>query len=285
MAQPGSPKTTTNTTTKTTTTLPSSAQALDPAQQAAIDKALGATTKTPLGVPKGYQAKQPGSFNIGGATGDVDRGYVEPAPVSPQYFQGDELYPAGWAPPDILTLQNKLKDSGLLPKGYTARGVWDQVSQDAMSRIMGYANASGVTKEDIIQRWTQQVPADDQTQGHVLTLKNPDDIKGVLQDSAAKIIGRSLTPAELSTLRAGYSNLDRRAQEEKAAATNVASLATDGTNQPVYEAPSVAQFAQDKLRQNFKGEADYVTANKRMHEFYSILGEGAGMSSGAVTNG
>ena len=258
---------------------------LDPEAQAIIDAITGgANERKPIGVDPGYTVKKtvptlnPSLLQFGV---DKAKTTVE-ASVGPKYFSGDELYPAAQSPADVLKLQLRLKDSGLYPKNYVPRGVWDQTSQDAMGRIMSYANQAGVDKEEIIKRWTQYAPAEDEknVSSYVLTLKNPEDIKGVLQEAAGKVIGRSLTPTELDNMRAQYSNLDRMAQEQQAAAKQIADMTTDGTNQPVYESPSVDQFAENQLRSKYKGEADWVQANSRMHEFYSILGEGSAMSAG-----
>lgn len=194
--------------------------------------------------------------------------------VPVQYWEGDQWQPASLPPQEIMKLQLQLKDAGVIPKSskYTA-GVWDAVSAAALERVMTYANASGRSKEDIIADFAKATTQDEDRTGAVLQVKSPEEIDAVLKDSAAKVIGRSLSPAELSMLRAGYQQLDRTAQEQEAAARAIAS---EGGTATVTGAPSVDTYANEQLRQKFKGEADYQTGLARMKEFYSMLGEGGG---------
>jgi hypothetical protein len=273
------------TTTTGTTLPPSSNQQLTPQQQAVIDAIKGGQSdKKAIGVPNDYSVTKGKS----GERKDEFKNFMGPVGpdamkdnnVGVQYWEGDQLYPAGWDPQDILKLQLQMRDAGVYGKQKYTPGVWDQTSQDAMERIMGYANAAGVSKEDIMSRWKQYADSSDQT-GAVLTLKNPEDIKNYLQQTAGKVIGRSLSPAELNTLTAGYQDIDRTAQEQDAAAQ---AAAANGKTTSVTSPISVETYADQQLRNRFSDEAHWVTANSRMQEFYSILGAGGG-SGGGASNG
>lgn len=274
------------TTTATTTPAQASKQpaqgTLSPEDQAFLAQLQGGDTdKTPIGVGKDYKVhKETKKF------ADLPPGVMGPPSlitstedVAPQYFDGDQYGPATWPKDRVLQLQLSMKDAGLLTKAYRP-GVWDQVSADAYEQAMGYANRSATNVDDVIKQWTQAPKPEDQKQGYVLTLKSPEDIKATLQASAAKVIGRSLSDGELATLVAGYQQLDRTAQEKAAAAAEVAKNDTQGTPIEVTDSPDISSYAADQLRQKYKGEADWVTANSRMNEFYSILGEGGGSSNG-----
>lgn len=195
--------------------------------------------------------------------------------LKPKYMEGDQYQPANLPYAERIKLQREMVSAGLLGKKFKNFGVWDVETSTAYEKLLGYANQSAVDKDEILAQFKAVPNETEMLPGKVLTLANPDDIGKVLDQTAEKVINRSLTPAERTALIAGYQNVDRSAQEAAAAAESEAE--TSGLNKAVIEAPDVAVFADKKLREQFKGESDWVTGNKRMQEFYSILGEGGGM--------
>lgn len=292
---------------KPTTTTTTPAPKLSQQQQATLDeiksKLGGSGTKSAIGVPNGYQAQSPNGTDRKdeykdyiGPVGPQDlksastprerqdkyRDFMGPVgpqqlkPAAPMYFDGAQYQPSSMSSPDILALQLRLKAAGILTQPYHP-GEWDPVSAQSYEMAMGFANRAGTDVDSVINSWTNNpMPIDPNDQnGVVLTVKSPEEIKNLLQSTAAKVIGRSLSDAETTALVSGYQQLDRTAQEQDAAAKQLA-LNNPNARPQVIEAPDVGSYAEDQLRTKFKGEAQYQTANTRMNEFYGILGVGGG---------
>jgi len=111
------------------------------------------TTRKPLGVPADWQGtriRDPESFR-GMSPNAVDRWTLNGAGPGatgvggPRYFVGDEWRPANTSGASVAALQRAMATAGLLD---TFRyGVWDNQSAKAYAKVLGFANASGMTAQ------------------------------------------------------------------------------------------------------------------------------------------
>lgn len=197
-------------------------------------------------------------------------------PVEPMYEVGREHTPTKTMdPPTVAAFQREMVAAGVLPKSFKNFGTWDKTSITQYRTLLGYANQAGVDDREMMARWKQYGLGASDVPGKVLTVSSPDQIKGVLKQSSAQIIGRTLSEAEMAKLVAGYQDLERSHDEANAAAELAA--AQTGEDQVLSAVAPMEQYAENQLRTQYKGEADWKTANSRMQQFYSILGEGGGM--------
>lgn len=204
--------------------------------------------------------------------------------IPPRYFEGMQYGPATQPPEKIAELQRKLIKAGVLAQGFTSFGIWDDVSSAAYEKILGYANQQGLSDDEIMDQWTKYGAANGDP-AKKLVVKNPEEVAATVREAAAKVLGRSLSQAEVDQLVAGYQSLNRQQQEAQAASaatvsdtaynnftqgkpTNTVGDATVST-EPI----TVDTYAQNKLRTEHKGESQFMTGVDRMNTFYSMLGE------------
>jgi hypothetical protein len=204
--------------------------------------------------------------------------------VEPKYFEGDQYRPATQPPEKIAELQRKMIKAGVLEAGFTAFGIWDEMSSAAYQKILGYANQQGLTDDEIMDQWTKYGAANGDPMKK-LVVKNPEDVARTVREAAAKVLGRSLSQAEVDQLVAGYQALDRQQQEAQAATANQISdqayenfkagrpTNSGGGVQTTTEPISVDTYAENRIRGEHKGESQFMTGVDRMNTFYSMLGE------------
>ncbi len=198
--------------------------------------------------------------------------------IAPRYMVGDEMKPAGIAQEDMIAFQRKLVDAGVLSKKFKNFGVWDETSQAAYTKLLGYSNQAGVDQEEMLKRWKDFGIDAEKTPGKVLTTKDPNMIGQIFQQTAGKTIGRSLTPGELAVMVDNFQKLDTQSQEANIAAQEASAEGQDVT---VADAPDESSFAAEQLKAKFKPEADYVVGDQNLQKFFSVLGEGGSMSRGS----
>jgi hypothetical protein len=204
--------------------------------------------------------------------------------IAPRYFEGNQYAPATQPPEKIAELQRKLIKAGVLAQGFTSFGIWDDVSSAAYEKILGYANQQGLSDDEIMESWTKYGAANGDPDKK-LVVKNPEEVAATVKEAAAKILGRSLSQAEVDQLVAGYQSLDRQQQESQAAtAAQISDTAytnftqgkpttSGGGTQTSTEPISVETYATNKVRTDHKGESQFMTGVDRMNSFYSMLGE------------
>lgn len=137
--------------------------------------------------------------------GIVYDAYGNPTPGQnyryPQYFQGYQYTPAGSTPDQIIALQRRLEDAGLL-KQY-AEGVWDQYSISAFQTLLGISNVAAESWTTILDRLVYvggiQKPEDAASRNGLGQPGITDDDIRALADKVAKgVLGRSLREDEVS---------------------------------------------------------------------------------------
>ena len=111
------------------------------------------TERKPLGVPadwEGIRVRDPNAFR-GMSPNAIDRWTLKGAGPGttgvggPRYFTGDEWKPANTSGASVGALQRAMATAGLLTK--FRYGVWDAQSADAYAKVLGFANAAGITAQ------------------------------------------------------------------------------------------------------------------------------------------
>lgn len=137
----------------------------------------------------------------------------------PRYFDGYEWRPASWSPNVIADLQRQMVDAGLITEDSRLQvGVWDETSRGAFTKLLGFANASGTTWEQALQRWSEMSAAFPQQGGPErpplqVRLSNPDDLKRVFRTAVIDTLGAGWDDTKLTSLVNAYQALERHFQE------------------------------------------------------------------------
>lgn len=162
----------------------------------------------PLGVPEGYAAPAP----EGGTTAELfypemPKGQLgPPAPVVPaHYFEGDEATPGGLAVEDMAELQRKMLDAGLFTpaEAQAAKlGIWDASSVNAYTRLLGFANQTGLEAEAALNEYKHRVAQFGSTTGNLPT--NPTDIRSIARQAFLARRGRAPSTQEETAFEAAY---------------------------------------------------------------------------------
>jgi len=170
-----------------------------------------ATVDTPIGVEAGYAAPRypgPGTYDWhrgpGGAlsTGDVNI-FGHPY-VTTMFGDGAE-----WGPldsPDVIGLQSRLIEAGLLSVRSVRPGVWDQSSASAYRKVLELANRYGATVNDVFSMLlaNPEYSSGSGGGGHGggggggRLPANEDDLKALANQVAPTIIGRRFDDAEMA---------------------------------------------------------------------------------------
>jgi len=69
--------------------------------------------------------------------------------IPPKYFDGDEYIPTNWPTHNIFQMQQWLAQVGLLTGSFT-KNVWDPASQKAYKELLGMANRTGTTADQML---------------------------------------------------------------------------------------------------------------------------------------
>ena len=70
-----------------------------------------------------------------------------------QYFDGDQWRPASASANTVVQLQQAMATAGLLTN--FRLGVWDEESADAYAKVLGYANAAGISDQLALQQMVE----------------------------------------------------------------------------------------------------------------------------------
>lgn len=149
-------------------------------------------------------------------------------PIEPRYFQGDEDLLNTLSRTEIMTIQTKMKQAGIL--GKYRLGVVDDATSAAFTKVLGQANRIG---GDYMQGLAVLQQTSETGDGVGVRVANPDDLKKVIDQSARLVLGRSVDPAMSDRLVQAYQQLQRQ-----------------------QSAPDAGVFAEKKIKQNFGAEAD-----------------------------
>lgn len=151
---------------------------------AAIAAAGAQDPNAPIGVPAGYQPpglRGAGTFYDAGVPLPPDQISASP------YRPGAELVYASAPPEQIVAVQQRLVDAGLL-RGTFRVGVWDQASRNAYKTVLGYANQLGTKVDYAFERWIASglgeydtTPAQERAPFSA-EVTHPDDIRAGLRE-------------------------------------------------------------------------------------------------------
>lgn len=195
------------------------------------------STRSPLGVPKGFVAPvaNPDQFGPG-----------VPLNIPARYFEGDEWTPSSLAPEKIAQLQAALARAGLIgPKDKYRLGVWDDTTRSAYRNALETANASGVDDQTAIAMYANShTIAPDPSAGRaplVTRMPNPDDLRATFTSAARSLLGHRADDALIERMIAGY---QQASAQEQTAGYDLAG----GTGGVVTEAPTPSAFAEQQLR-------------------------------------
>lgn len=177
----------------------------------AIASAGGAgATVAPIGVPEGYAA--PAERRLIGVGPELPPGVFGPGgfvdtPIPPRYFEGDEITPAGLSAEDIARLQRRMYGAGLFSEteAQTVRlGIWDAASVNAYTRLLGFANQTGLDDQAALAEYRERGETYGQLPGGGTLTANPADIRAVADAAALRVRGRKLDEQEMSAFQRAY---------------------------------------------------------------------------------
>lgn len=182
---------------------------------------------------------------------DVPTGYVAArggtTPTMPRYSEADLYAPGGMAPEDQARLQQTLDRAGLFNKGDKyVLGRWDETTQGAYRRLLGFANQQGYNQEEALQRIGTLSPEEydamygkgawaksssgkvggatgpgvggDVRQGVTTQVMSNDDLRYLADRTARSSLGRKLSQEELDRFSNSYQSMLAQANQRQAAA-------------------------------------------------------------------
>lgn len=171
--------------------------------------------RSPIGVPAGYSVKRPGQkFSIGGSdTGNILGGPTPsltasmPGKAAKLYYEEDVVRPATWSPAQTADLQRRMAAVGLFGKKPKYRNaVWDDKSQSAYAKLLGFANAAGLTAQEALDRYSAEGGTDDEDgRGSLVTrTTNAEDLRETFETVLRTKTGRKPDPAKVAQMVATY---------------------------------------------------------------------------------
>jgi len=115
-----------------------------------------------------------------------------PSGFVPRYYERDADLLSRFTRDQIADIQAKLKQSGLLGNNYRL-GVVDQATRNAWIDLLGEANRSNVDWNTALKT-AAATPIGGETAALPPKVSNPEDIKQIVNQVSAKILGRSADP-------------------------------------------------------------------------------------------
>jgi hypothetical protein len=158
---------------------------------------------------------------------------------TPRYFEGDEDQIATFRPEEIATIQKRMQKAGLLGSKYRI-GIADDVTVSKFKEVLAQANRTGSNWDAALST----LQASQQVGGLTYKVSNPEDIRAVVQQTAAKVLGRSADDQLVNRIVKSYQQL----QVEEQQGMTVGGMRTG--------APDVGVFAETQLREGTGGDAE-----------------------------
>lgn len=179
------------------------------------------------GVPSDYVAKRKraSTFHYDPSTMGEDAAPIPYQPLTeeevvPKYRVGEEGRPAAWGSERIVDLQAQMVDAGVLKPNAYQRGVWDQASETAYTKLLTTANQSGLDVDQVLSNYRQVIakygrPEDQdgaKKQPFVIQRRDPEALKALLGAVSGRIMGGALSPEEMDRFVTTYNGLSDEAQ-------------------------------------------------------------------------
>lgn len=124
------------------------------------EKKAEANAPAPIGVPRGFTAQvtedAPEPARLQGLFGAAGAPRVREQ--DPRYFIGDQIAPASLAPEEIVAIQKRLVEAGLLETGKFYEGFWDDATTAAYETVLAYSNQRGTEWQDTLQDLIDNIP-------------------------------------------------------------------------------------------------------------------------------
>lgn len=182
----------------------------------------------------------------------------------------DEWLPAyNYTPEDRARLQYRMNSVGLYGTAGYQPGPWTQEDATAFTRILEYANATGIQNpEEALDDFAQAQRLGPRVQGAraplVSQVSNPDTIRSVLRETAYSLTGQRLSDADEQRLISIY-----QGREQSADAAVYAAGGTGGPGGTVTGPASPQAFAEAQIESMRPGE---VATHRHLEAFEKILG-------------
>lgn len=226
-------------------------------------KAVGLHTATGVG---------PGLERIPGNVSPAERGvtYTQygTKPTTTMYQAQDILSPGSAPTPDVIDLQNRLIQAGLLDPNKVRAGVWDAASQNAYKVVLAFANQHAMNKVDALNVFLANPINQSANQLAPTRTANTMDIASAVSgpgsNVATQMLGQNLSAGETKDFTDWYQQQEAQARDSYMQAD----LTGKGTSP---DAPSVTAAAQEYIKQhNLSQSVAYGTASRMFH-FYDLL--------------
>jgi len=236
----------------------------------------------PIGVPTDYRPVVPGPGPAAGVKGKIpeeeEAATYAPRGQLPRYFEGDEYTIfAGLSPETIAGIQQSLQDAGIIsPTAALPYGVLDNTTAGAMKQILATANVNGIDWQVALEQSVSDAIA--LTGGGYLNeegvpyseipappeppklptgyLMNPQDVRAVVQEVAARTIGRKNIPSEvIDAFTANFNTM----------------LSANYFNEEAMGAPSLETAAEEFIKGDYGDEAEAMELSTVMDTIDSML--------------
>lgn len=224
------------------------------------------------GTPVRWQAVRPEPIvsRIGGEAA----GRIGAVGVTPKYYAGDDAALLVGLPPEVLAdLQFRMTKIGLYgsKKPNITYGIPDADTINAFSQVLGAANASGYTYQEILSLWGSQGVQAMQPEApkptHTISTTNTADLVAVFKKAARDAIGKEVDD-ETATRWAHTFQGSEAAYQSSAYAVQDAAA---GGNTTMQSPMDPTTFADQQLKQNNPDEYGATRAINQLDTFRKIL--------------
>lgn len=159
--------------------------------------------------------------------------------AQPRYFEGDEDLINNFSREDIATLQQQMKNAGLL--GKYKLGIVDNATLAGFKTVLGQANRTGGPWQDGLKQLS--VGGSGGT-GLTLKVSSPDDLIKIIDQTASYVLGRKIDLATSQRIAKSFQQLEIQEQQgKKSGGVQV-------------QAPQADVFAEKQIKATSRAEAD-----------------------------
>lgn len=159
--------------------------------------------------------------------------------AQPRYFEGDEDLINNFSREDIATLQQQMKNAGLL--GKYKLGIVDNATLAGFKTVLGQANRTGGPWQDGLKQLS--VGGSGGT-GLTLKVSSPDDLIKIIDQTASYVLGRKIDLATSQRIAKSFQQLEIQEQQgKKSGGVQV-------------QAPQADVFAKKQIKATSGAEAD-----------------------------
>jgi hypothetical protein len=203
------------------------------------------------------------------------------APTFAPYYSRDLLAPQRWTSPARLLWQNQMIAAGLLDPDDMTPGVWDAATQKAYKKVLEYANAAQITKDEAmaelaanpseatLERLAEEAAGPPVEPGGLIRLSDPTDLKESFRDTYQSRVGRYPDERALSAFVETYHNLERQGGQREIAAQEQAT--TTGQDVEYTLTPGMTDAAKQMIRERYGAEENAYQTIVRYQDWLNML--------------